>query len=153
MAFTAHDVLRSHYIVTSVNPTGSQKPNTSNLVHPELWRVSKGGSNDFGIVIRFALSSLTSAPLLVRHMFAPAAFQHVKPLKAYHNYLDCASSSQPGAFDENAAGRILSLVYLQSIGLGLIALNLVYTKAPEGKSDRFTGENGLYLTVEILPQL
>ena len=102
-------------------------------LHPELWRVLKGGSNNFGIVTRFTLRSLPSAPLWVGQMFAPAAFQYAKALKAYHNYLEHASSGQPDAFDENAAGPILSFVYIQSIGLQLIALNLVYTKAPEDK--------------------
>jgi hypothetical protein len=100
-------------------------------VHPELWRVLKGGSNNFGIVTRFTLRSLPSAPLWFGQMFAPAAFQHAKALKAYHDYLEHASSSQPGAFDENAAGPVLSFAYIQSIGLKLIALQLVYTKAPE----------------------
>jgi hypothetical protein len=102
-------------------------------VHPELWRVLKGGSNNFGIVTHFTLRSLPSAPLWALQMFAPVTFQHAKALKAYHDYLEYASSGQPGAFDENAAGPILSFVYVQTIGLQLIALSLVYTKAPEDK--------------------
>ena len=101
-------------------------------VHPELRRALKGGSNNFGIVTRFTLRSLPSAPLWVSQMFAPAAFLYAKALKAYHDYLKRASSTQAGAFDENAAGPILS-VYIQSRGLQLIALQLVYTKAPEDK--------------------
>jgi hypothetical protein len=66
-------------------------------------------------------------------MFASVAFQHAKALKAYHNYLEHASSGQPGAFDENTAGPILSFVYIQRIGLQFIALHLVCTKAPEDK--------------------
>jgi hypothetical protein len=102
-------------------------------LNPELWRVLKGGSSNFGIVTRFTLRSLPSTPLWVGQMFAPAAFQQAKALNAYHNYLEHASSGQPGAFDENAAGPIMSFVYIQSLPLQLIALNLVYTKAPEDK--------------------
>lgn len=102
-------------------------------VYPELWRVLKGGSNNFGIVTRFTLRSLPSAPLWLGDMLAPAAFQHAKALKAYHDYLKHASSSQPGAFDENAAGPVLSFVYIPSIGLQLMSLQLVYTKAPKDK--------------------
>jgi hypothetical protein len=94
--------------------------------HPELWRVLKGGGNNFGIVTRFTLRSIPSAPLWVGQMFAPAAFQQEKAIKAYHNSLD-------SEFDENAAGPIMSFVYLQSIGIQLIALHLAYTKAPEDK--------------------
>lgn len=100
--------------------------------HPDLWRVLKGGSNNFGIVTSFTLRSLPSAPVWASQTIAPA-FQHAKALKAYHDYLTHADSSKPGAFDENAAGPILSFNYIQKIGLQLIALNLVYTKAPEDK--------------------
>ncbi|TVY42553.1 Bifunctional solanapyrone synthase [Lachnellula subtilissima] len=98
--------------------------------HPELWRVLKGGSSNFGIVTRFTLRSLPSAPLWAAQIIAPASFQHAKAIKAYHDYLSHASS---GAFDENAAGPIMSFVYVKSIGLKLISINLVYTKAPEDK--------------------
>lgn len=100
-------------------------------MHPELWQVLKGGSNNFGIVTRFTLRSLPSAPVWTAQIFGPVAFQHGKALKAYHDYLEHASSNKPGAFDENAAGPILTFAYVQSIGVKLIALNLQYTKAPE----------------------
>lgn len=102
-------------------------------VHPELWQVLKGGSSNFGIVTRFTLRSLPSAPLWAAQIIAPASFQHAKAIKVYHDYLEHASSNQPGAFDENAAGPILSFVYVQRIGLKLISINLAYTKAPEDK--------------------
>ncbi|RYP21127.1 hypothetical protein DL765_002416 [Monosporascus sp. GIB2] len=101
--------------------------------HPELWRVLKGGSNNFGIVTRFTLRSMPSAPLWVGQMIAPAAFQKAKALKAFHDHVNHASSSQPGGFDENAAGPILSFVYVQRLPLQLIALHLVYTEAPDDK--------------------
>ncbi|KAK3937345.1 hypothetical protein QBC46DRAFT_12195 [Diplogelasinospora grovesii] len=99
-------------------------------VRPDLWRVLKGGSSNFGIVTHFTLRSLPSAPLWVGRMFSPG-YQHAKALAAWHDYLEHVSSGQPGAFDENAAGPILSFVYVQSIGLQLIAIHLVYTEAPE----------------------
>lgn len=47
-------------------------------------------------------------------------------MKAYHEYLTFAS--QPANFDENAAGPIMTFVYLGAIGIQLIALQLCYTK-------------------------
>ncbi|TVY16611.1 Bifunctional solanapyrone synthase [Lachnellula arida] len=99
--------------------------------NPELWRALKGGSNNFGIVTRFTIRSIPSAPLWTAGVITLAAFQHAKSLKAYHEYLEHASSGQPGAFDENAPGPILSFIYIQKIGFQLIALSLMYTKAPE----------------------
>jgi FAD/FMN-containing dehydrogenase len=118
-------------------------------VHPELWRVLKGGSNNFGIVTRFTLRSLPSAPLWVGVRFAPAAFQQAKALKVYHDYLEHAGSNQPGGFDENAAGPIMSFVYIGRIGIQLIALHLVYTKVQEDETKvpvhwRETGFNSLW---------
>lgn len=99
----------------------------------ELWRVLKGGCNNFGIVTRFTLRSMPAAPVWTSQTIIPAAFQHAKALKAYHDYLEHASSGRPGAFDEDAAGPIMTFVYIQKIGLQLISLNLLYTKAPEDK--------------------
>ncbi|KAI9691310.1 MAG: hypothetical protein M1820_009773 [Bogoriella megaspora] len=101
--------------------------------HSDLWRVLKGGSNNFGIVTRFTLRAMPAGLVWASQTIAPAAFQHAKALKAYHDYLNHVSSGQPGAFDENAAGPILSFVYVQRLGLQLISLNLMYTKAPGDK--------------------
>lgn len=99
--------------------------------HPELWRVLKGGGNNFGVVTRFTLRSLPSEPVWTSQTIAPAAFQHTKALRAYHDYLKSAGSGVPGTFDENAAPPIMSFVYLQRIGFQLISLNIHYTKAPK----------------------
>jgi FAD/FMN-containing dehydrogenase len=106
-------------------------------MNPDLWRALKGGSTNFGIVTRFTLRSLPAEPLWFAQLFAPAAFQHAKALKAYHSYLEHASSGQPGAFDENAAGPILSFAYVQAIGLKIVALQLVYTKVPEPEDKKW----------------
>ncbi|KAH7304282.1 FAD binding domain protein [Stachybotrys elegans] len=98
--------------------------------NPELWRVLKGGGNNFGIVTRFTLRSIPSAPIWVGQMFAPAVFQKAKALKAYHDYLEHASSS---GFDENAAGPILSFVYVHGLPMQVLALHLAYTVAPKDK--------------------
>lgn len=95
----------------------------------DLWRALKGGASNFGIVTRFTLRSLPSKPVWSGSSFLPG-FEHKKALKAFHDYLRHASSGEPGAFDENAAGPIVSSVYIQSIGLRLTALHLAYTKAP-----------------------
>ncbi|KFA45831.1 hypothetical protein S40293_09659 [Stachybotrys chartarum IBT 40293] len=97
----------------------------------DLWRVLKGGANNFGIVTRFTLRSIPSAPIWFAMLIAPAAFQREKALKAYHDYVKLAGSDQPGGFDENAAGPIMSIIYVQGLPIQLIALNLVYTQAPE----------------------
>jgi hypothetical protein len=103
----------------------------SSSVNPELWRVLKGGSSNFGIVTRFTLRSFPSAPVWIGEMYAPTVFQHAKGIKIFHDYLEHASSGQPGAFDENAPGPMLSFAYVQSIGVRILAVVLVYTKAPE----------------------
>jgi hypothetical protein len=66
-------------------------------------------------------------------VIGPLAFQHEKALRVYHDYLKCKNSHELGAFDENAAGPILSFAYVQSVGLKLVALTLHYTKLAEGE--------------------
>ena len=95
--------------------------------HPDLWRVLKGGSSNFGIVTRFTLRSIPSEPIWVGQFFAPAVFQKAKALNAYHDYLKRAGSE---GFDENAAGPILSFCFVQGLPFQVIAMHLAYTKAP-----------------------
>jgi len=102
----------------------------SDSVNPDLWRVLKGGSNNFGIVTRFTLRSFPSAPVWFAQKYAPATFQQAKALKVYHDYLKHAGSDKPGAFDENAAGPIMTFGYLPSLPIHLIVFHLNYTKAP-----------------------
>ncbi|QGA19072.1 hypothetical protein EYB26_006760 [Talaromyces marneffei] len=101
--------------------------------NPDLWRVLKGGGNNFGIVTRFTLRSFPSAPLWTSGIVTLAAFQYEKSLKAYHDYLAHTSSGKPGAFDEDAAGPILSFIYIQKLGFQILALSILYTKVPESK--------------------
>lgn len=101
--------------------------------NPDLWRVLKGGGNNFGIVTRFTLRSFPYAPLWTSSIVTPAVFQYAKSLRAYHDYLTHASSGKPGAFDEDAAGPILSFVYIQKLGFQIISLSILYTKVPEDK--------------------
>ena len=101
--------------------------------NPDLWRVLKGGGNNFGIVTRFTLRSFPYAPVWTLGIVTPAAFQYAKSLKAYHDYLSHASSGKPGAFDEDAAGPILSFVYLQKLGFQILSLSILYTKVPEDR--------------------
>lgn len=101
--------------------------------NPDLWRVLKGGGNNFGIVTRFTLRSFPYAPLWTSGLMTLAAFQYAKSLKAYHDYLAHTSSGKPGAFDEDAAGPILSFVYVQKLGFQILALSIAYTKVPEDK--------------------
>ncbi|EED23504.1 FAD binding domain protein [Talaromyces stipitatus ATCC 10500] len=101
--------------------------------NPDLWRVLKGGGNNFGIVTRFTLRSFPYAPLWTSGIVTLAAFQYAKSLKAYHDYLAHTSSGKPGAFDEDAAGPILSFIYVQKLGFQILALSILYTKVPEDK--------------------
>jgi len=94
--------------------------------HPDLWRVLKGGANNFGIVTKFTLRSFPSAPLWIGRIYTPAIFQHAKGRKAFHSYVQSASS--PEGFDENAAGPILSFTYVQVIRSQVMTLHLAYTK-------------------------
>ncbi|KAK4186803.1 FAD binding domain protein [Podospora australis] len=96
--------------------------------HPDLWRVLKGGGNNFGIVTRITLRSFPLEPLWFGQVFAPAAFQQTKAMKAYHDYLEHASSGKPGAFDENAAGPILVFAHVRGVPFHIMVLQLVYTK-------------------------
>ncbi|GAM37142.1 hypothetical protein TCE0_022f06807 [Talaromyces pinophilus] len=105
----------------------------SSSENPDLWRVLKGGGNNFGIVTRFTLRSFPYAPLWTSGIVTLAAFQYAKSLKAYHDYLAHASSGKPGAFDEDAAGPILSFVYIQKLGFQILSLSILYTKVPEDK--------------------
>lgn len=99
--------------------------------NPDLWRVLKGGGNNFGIVTRFTLRSFPYAPVWTAGIVTLAAFQYEKSLNAYHDYLAHASSGKPGAFDEDAAGPILSFVYVQKLGFQILALSILYTKVPD----------------------
>lgn len=101
--------------------------------NPDLWRVLKGGGNNFGIVTRFTLRSFPYAPLWTSGIVTLAALQYAKSLKAYHDYLTHTSSGKPGAFDEDAAGPILSFVYVQKLGFQITSLSILYTKVPGDK--------------------
>ncbi|KAM7197449.1 hypothetical protein V8F20_006594 [Naviculisporaceae sp. PSN 640] len=106
--------------------------------NPDLWRVLKGGGNNFGIVTRFTMRAMPSEPIWVGQIFAPAAFQHAKARVALHDYVANASSGRPNTFDENAAGPIVTFAYIQSVGLQAIALHFVYTKpSPEIKKNKW----------------
>ncbi|KAH8669061.1 FAD binding domain protein [Xylariales sp. PMI_506] len=98
--------------------------------HPDLWRVLKGGSNNFGIVTRFTLRCVPAEPIWAGGIVSPAT-EFEKAQEAFHDYIKHASSGEPGAFDENAAGPMLTLVYVQQMGLSMVSSHLVYTKAPE----------------------
>ena len=95
--------------------------------NPDLWRVLKGGGNNFGIVTRFTLPTLPAAPLWFMQMIAPASFQQHKALRAYHDYLAGASD----AFDEEAGCPILSFAHINGLPVHLMAVQLAYTRAPQ----------------------
>lgn len=60
------------------------------------------------------------------------AFQANKVLKAFHEFVNRASSSDPNAtYDEYAAGPIACFSYVQALRTQIISVNLVYTTLPE----------------------
>lgn len=99
----------------------------------DLWKVMKGGGNNFGIMTRFTLRCFPSAPLWTSGIVTLAAFQYAKSLKAFNDYLAHTSSGKPGAFDEDAASPILSFIFIQKLGFQITSLSILYTKVPEDK--------------------
>lgn len=105
--------------------------NASATENADLWRVLKGGSSNFGIVTRFMMRSFPSTPIWVGQTYVPAALQRNRAFKALHGYLNHASSGEPGSFDENAAGPILSFAHVSGLPFHIMALHLAYTAALE----------------------
>lgn len=90
--------------------------------HPKLWRALKGGSNNFGIVTRFTLQTLRlSTGKIWGGWIYLLDFQATKSLAALHAVL-----SAP--LDKHASGPLVSLTYIQPIGMSIISTSLVYTK-------------------------
>lgn len=101
--------------------------------NPDLWRALKGGSNNFGIVTRFAARSFPSTKIWSGFLYMPAS-QAAKVLAAFHECVNRADSSDPSiTYDNHAAGPIACFSYIQKLGVQAIALNLVYTKLPENE--------------------
>lgn len=89
--------------------------------YPDLWRALKGGSNNFGIVTRFTLRTVPSEKIWGGWLYYPS-FQTSKVLAGIHDVL-----RKP--MDEHAAGPLVSFTYTQAIGIEVISMNLIYTKA------------------------
>ncbi|EON70095.1 hypothetical protein W97_09361 [Coniosporium apollinis CBS 100218] len=105
----------------------------SALTNPDLWRALKGGSNNFGIVTRFAARSFPSTKIWSGFLYMPAS-QAAKVLAAFHECVNRADSSDPSiTYDNHAAGPVACFSYIQKLGVQAIALNLVYTKLPENE--------------------
>ncbi|MCJ1422326.1 hypothetical protein MMC29_000206 [Sticta canariensis] len=99
----------------------------------DLWKALKGGSNNFGIVTRFTARSFPSSKIWTGFLYMPA-FQANKVLKAFHEFVNRANSSDPNtAYDEYAAGPIACFSYAQALRAQIISVNIVYTKLPENE--------------------
>ena len=88
---------------------------------PDLWRALKGGSNNFGIVTRFTLQTVPGGRIWGGWLYYPS-FQTSKVLAGIHDVL-----KKP--MDEHAAGPLVSFTYTQPIGVQVISMNVIYTKA------------------------
>ncbi|KAL9104450.1 MAG: hypothetical protein Q9163_000602 [Psora crenata] len=99
--------------------------------NPDLWRVLKGGSNNFGIVTRFTARSFPSTNIWSGFLYMPA-IQAAKTLAAFHECVRRTDSGDPSTtYDNHAAGPIVCFSYIQELRVQVIAVNLVYTKVPE----------------------
>ncbi|KAF1969982.1 FAD binding domain protein [Bimuria novae-zelandiae CBS 107.79] len=114
--FAANNVLAYEVIIAD----GSIL-NVSATSHPDLWRALKGGSNNFGIVTRFTLRTIRSGPIWGGYLYLPS-FQAPKILAGLHDVLR-------NPMDQHAAGPMASFTYSQSLGIQIISVSLLYTKA------------------------
>ena len=100
----------------------------------DLWQALKGGANNFGIVIGFTARSFPATKIWSGFLYIPS-FQAPKALKAFHEFVNRASSASPGtSYDENAAGPLVSFTYVHPIRIQILAANLVYTKSQENEN-------------------
>ncbi|KAJ4286983.1 hypothetical protein N0V90_012864 [Kalmusia sp. IMI 367209] len=103
----------------------------SATTNPDLWRALKGGGNNFGVVTRFTARSFPSDSIWSGFLYMPSG-QSAKVLFAFHDFVNRANPNEPSAgYDNHASGPIACFTYLQQLGVQAIAVNLVYTKAPE----------------------
>ncbi|KAH7083490.1 hypothetical protein BKA63DRAFT_153972 [Paraphoma chrysanthemicola] len=104
----------------------------SETANPDLWRVLKGGANNFGIVTRFVVRSFPSGSIWSGFLYMPSS-QAPKVLASFRGFLDRVVSDDEGkVYDEHAAGPLACFTYLQALGIQAIAVALTHTKTPEG---------------------
>ncbi|KAL9622188.1 MAG: hypothetical protein Q9160_003371 [Pyrenula sp. 1 TL-2023] len=97
----------------------------------DLWNALKGGSNNFGIVTRCTVRSFPSTTIWSGFLYMPS-YQATKVLTAFHGFVSRGDPSDLStSYDKYAAGPIACFSYIQTIGIQVIAVNLVYTKPLE----------------------
>ncbi|KAF2830916.1 FAD-binding domain-containing protein [Ophiobolus disseminans] len=100
---------------------------------PDLWRVLKGGGNNFGIVTRFTARAFPSSNIWSGFLYLPSS-QAPKVLSCFREFLDRTVMNDEGkTYDEFAAGPIACFTYLQQLGVEAIAVALTHTKVPEDR--------------------
>nr|POF06957.1 bifunctional solanapyrone synthase [Quercus suber] len=104
--------------------------------HADLWRALKGGTGNFGIVTRVTARTFPTGKVWAGTTFWTGWQTHAV-LKAFFDF------NKPENFDEYAAGPILAICYVQSLGVKLVANTLVYTK-PEPWAPVFKGFKSLW---------
>ena len=89
--------------------------------HAPLWKALKGGGGNFGIVTNIRTKLIVSGKVWSGYLFSPS-WHTPKIIKAF---VDLCKADN---FDEFVSGPIVTLVYVQKLGVRLTVTGLSYTK-------------------------
>lgn len=89
--------------------------------HASLWKALKGGGGNFGIVTNIRTKLLVSGKVWSGYLFSPS-WHAPRIIEAF---IDLCKADN---FDEFVAGPIVTLVYVQKLGIRLTVTGLSYTK-------------------------
>ncbi|KAK2855753.1 hypothetical protein FQN49_004882 [Arthroderma sp. PD_2] len=98
----------------------------SSSTNRDLWRALKGGGNNYGIVTRITVVTFPSSEIWAGFLYMPPS-NASKVLSTFHEAINRTGH------DINAAGPITCFSYTHQLRIELICVNLVYTKALEGR--------------------